>query len=431
MPRSGPLALLVLSLFSFACGPGVRGTTGTGVTPIPTESPVAAGTPEPTPEPAPIAVVATTLTFAAAGDVTLGSHFEEWFDEQVRQGKRTKEEQMRFAFDRIREHMTGADIAFVNKEGTLSERGTAADKQFTFRARPELVDVLVDGGVDVVALANNHAYDFGEEALVDTIAVLGSAGILQCGAGRNGEEARTPAVIEKNGIRVGFLGYVAIGKYDHRQKPTGRSYDRSRPGVAACVGDYPCLKDMVVEDVARTAELVDVPVVSFHWGVEKNHEPEPYQVDLAHAAIDAGAKLVIGHHPHVLQGIEVYNGGVILYSLGNFIFGGNWNPSDKDSAIFRATLTKDGVASAGLIPLKNSNPPEAYFQPYVLEGEEADRVLTDLTMYSWEFPATLGFLSKYREAAAAKIAALEARKKKSAGSKKKGKAAKKKTVGAN
>lgn len=356
------------------------------------------------------AVVSTTLTFAAAGDVTLGSHFEEWFDEQVKAKKRTKEEQMRFAFANVRSHLADADIAFVNQEGTLSTRGTAAIKQFTFRARPELVNVLVDGGVDVAALANNHAYDFGEDALLDTIATLTSAGILQVGAGRNGIETRTPAVIEKNGIKVGVLSYVAIGKYNHLQKPTKIRYDTTRPGVAACVGDYPCLKAMVIEDVTRTAQLVDAPVVSFHWGVEGNNEPEPYQVDLAHAAIDAGAKLVIGHHPHVLQGIEVYKGGVIAYSLGNFIFGGNWNPKNMDSAIFRATLTKEGVVDATIVPIKHSRPPDAYFQPYVLEGDEAARLLTDLAVYSWSFPATLIALAPYREAAAAKIAALEAEK---------------------
>ena len=378
-------------------------------TPIPTSTPEA--TPEPTPLVVEAAVLSTTLTFAAAGDTTLGSHFEEWFDEQVKAKVRSRDEQMRFAFDEIRDYMAGADIAFLNFEGTLSDRGEAAIKQFTFRARPDLVDVVVDGGIDVVALANNHAYDFGENALIDTIVTLTSAGVLQAGAGYNGAETRTPAVIEKNGITVGFLAYVAIGMYDIQQKPTGMAYDTTRPGIAACIGDYPCLKAMVIEDVTKAAQSVDVPVVSFHWGVEGNHEPEAYQIELAHAAIDAGAKVVIGHHPHVLQGIEVYNGGVILYSLGNFIFGGNWSPKDKDSMIFRATLSKNGVVSAAVVPLKHSNPPDAYFQPYLLEGEEATRLLTDLTIYSWKFPATLGFLAPYREAAAAEIAAEEAKKK--------------------
>lgn len=409
------MPLVVSSLLVFAgCGPRVGPSQPT---PIPIPTATAEATPESTPLAIETAVMSTTLTFAAGGDTTLGSHFEEWFDEQVKQKVRTKDEQMRFAFENIRDYMAGADIAFLNFEGTLSNRGEAAIKQFTFRARPELVGVVTDGGIDIVALANNHAYDFGENALVDTIVTLTSAGVLQCGAGYDGPESRTPAVIEKNGIRVGFLGYSAIGKYDTKQKPTGMTYDTTRPGIAACIGDYPCLKAMVIEDVTRAAQTVDVPVVSFHWGVEGNHEPEQYQVELAHAAIDAGAKLVIGHHPHVLQGVEVYKGGVIAYSMGNFIFGGNWSPKNKDSAIFRATLSKQGVVSAGIVPIKHSNPPEAYFQPYVLEGEEATRLLTDLTIYSWKFPATIGFLAPYREAAAAKIAEAEAKKKKEAGAK--------------
>lgn len=399
-------AVVVASVAASACGGAVQKPPAVG-TPALSPTPAAAITAEPVPTPL---AVATSLTFAAGGDVTLGSRFEEWFDEQVRIGKRTKEEQMRFAFDRIRPLMADADVAFANKEGVLSTRGTPAAKQFTFRSRPELVGVLVDGGIDVVALANNHAWDFGEDALLDTIATLTSAGILQAGAGRNGQETRTPAVIEKNGITLGFLAYVAIGKYDHLQKPTGIAYDRSRPGVAACVGDYPCLKKMVVEDVRKTAELVDVPIVSFHWGVEKNYLPEPYQIDLAHAAVDAGAKMVIGHHPHVIQGIEVYEGAVIAYSLGNFVFGGNWNPHDKDAIILRATLTKEGVASAEVVPIKTTNPPDAFFQPFVLEGEAATRLLTDLTVYSWDFPATIGFLAPYREAAAIRIAEAEAKK---------------------
>jgi len=398
-------SLVVLAVLFAGCGPRVVQPVAT---PIPTS------TPEATPESTPVvetAVLSTTITFAAAGDTTLGSHFEEWFDEQVKSKVRTKDEQFRFAFDEVREYTAGADIAFLNHEGTLSDRGEAAIKQFTFRARPEFVKVVVDGGIDVVALANNHAYDFGENALVDTIVTLTSAGVLQCGAGYDGPETRTPAVLERNGITVGFLGYSAIGKYDTKQKPTGMVYDTTRPGIAACIGDYPCLKAMVIEDVTKTAATVDVPIVSFHWGVEGNHEPEAYQVELAHAAIDAGAKVVIGHHPHVLQGVEVYNGGVILYSLGNFIFGGNWSPKNKDSMIFRATLSKNGVVSAAVVPIKHSNPPDAYFQPYLLEGEEATRLLTDLTVYSWKFPATLGFLAPYREAAAAQIAAAEAKKK--------------------
>jgi poly-gamma-glutamate synthesis protein (capsule biosynthesis protein) len=230
---------------------------------------------------------------------------------------------------------------------------------------------------------------------------VAKAGIQQAGAGRNGKEARTPAILEANGIRIGFLAYSAVGRYDPRQKDTGRVYDTTKPGIAACVRDFPCLKRKVVEDVTALAREVDIPVVSFHWGVESNYEPEEFQVVLAHAAIDAGARVILGHHPHVLQGVEVYKDSLVFYSLGNFMFGGNWNPKDQDSIIARMTFARqpdDSVTVAGvsLIPVKISNPPDAYFQPFVYDKAHRERVLRKLQRISAQFGQTLPVLERPR-----------------------------------
>ena len=259
--------------------------------------------------------------------------------------------------------------------------------------------MLVDGGIDVVSMSNNHAWDYGDVGLLDTIDTLAAAGIKQAGAGRNGEEARTPAIFEHDGITIGFLAYAAVGKYDPNQAPTGIQYDTTKPGIAACARDFPCLYEKVVTDTKKLAAQVDVPVLSFHWGVEKSYVPEEFQVVLARAAIDNGAKVILGHHPHVVQGVEVYKGGVIYYSLGNFIFGGNWRPRDLDAIIARLVFEKaeDGVRvrSAGVIPIQISNPDDnKFFQPFVFEGEEADRLLDKLAKISADFEHTIPALER-------------------------------------
>lgn len=382
------------------CGPkSARVESPTPPADTPTPSIARDTTPEPTPEAEPTPTPKETLTFVAAGDVTLGSHFQEWIDERIAKDGWSDELVNTYAFENVGTYFRTADVAFVNFEGTLTERGAQATKKFTFRARPELVNVLVDGGIDVVSFSNNHAWDYGDQGLLDTIHHLSEAGIQQAGAGRNGEEARTPAVLTSNGISIGFLAYAAVGRYDPHQAPTGIEYDTTKPGIAACARDFPCLYEKVVTDTQKLAEQVDVPVVSFHWGVEKNYEPEEFQVVLAHAAVDAGAKVVLGHHPHVLQGVEVYKGSVIFYSLGNFIFGGNWKPDDLDSIIARLTFEKSDngtrVRSAGVVPIQISDPEDnLFFQPFVFEGAEADRVLNKLAGVSSDFERTIPALER-------------------------------------
>ena len=201
----------------------------------------------------------------------------------------------------IRQTVGQADIFMANQEFPFSERGTAAeDKQFTFRLPLSRVPMM------------NHALDFGADALLDTCAALDGAGILRVGAGANLDEARAPVFIEKNGIRFGFIGVSRV------IPEGGWAAGASRPGMFTT---YDNNLPQVLEEIETARGLCDYLIVYVHWGIERNTSPEEYQRILGQKYIDAGADMVIGSHPHVLQGIEYYNGCPIVYSLGNFVFG--------------------------------------------------------------------------------------------------------------
>jgi poly-gamma-glutamate capsule biosynthesis protein CapA/YwtB (metallophosphatase superfamily) len=229
-----------------------------------------------------------------------------------------------------------ADIFMANQEFPFSSRGTPeTDKQFTFRLPEEKVSILQEIGPDIVALANNHALDYGAEALADTIRVLDEAGILHAGAGENLDEAKELKTIEVGGRTFGFLaasrvfpkGYWAAGP-DH-------------PGMLTAYDSA-----VLLEEIQRAKESCDFLTVYVHWGIERNTEPESYQRTLGQQYIDAGADLVIGSHPHVLQGIEYYKGKPIVYSLGNFVFGS----SIPKTMLLQVDVPQEGEPSLILIP---------------------------------------------------------------------------------
>ena len=204
-----------------------------------------------------------------------------------------------------------SDIFMANQEFPFSNRGTAAeDKQFTFRLPPERVRIFQELGLDLVTLANNHALDFGMDALLDTCDTLDQAGIYHVGAGRNLEEACKPVIITEKGESIGFLGasrVIPVGSWNA---------SASKPGMLTTYDP-----SLLLEQIDHLKETCDYVVVYVHWGIEKKDRPEEYQRSLGKQYIDAGADLVIGSHPHVLQGIEYYKGKPIFYSLGNFVFG--------------------------------------------------------------------------------------------------------------
>lgn len=210
-----------------------------------------------------------------------------------------------------RKLLAGADYRVANEEFPFSERGSAApDKQFTFRLPPDRVEIFQRMGWNLVTLANNHSLDYGTEALLDTLRTLDKAGIAHMGAGRNLAEAAAPVYVELGGQKLGFLAasrVIPLASWGAGEETPGllTAYEPSR----------------LLREVRQAAASCDHLFVYLHWGVERKDKPEPYQTELGRALIDAGADAVIGAHPHVLQGIELYKGKPIVYSLGNFVFG--------------------------------------------------------------------------------------------------------------
>ena len=279
----------------------------------------------------------------------------------------------RYPFERIGDALRSADIAFANLETPLSDDARWSG---AFRTPAAFADALAWAGVDVVATANNHALDAEGEGLVDTIDHLRRAGVGHAGTGLDLEDARRPFVIERNGIRVAFLAYAQF------VNDGGSSFATPRQS-----GVVPLDPLLIREDIARVRDQVDQVVVSFHWGIENSQEVHPGMREFAHATIDAGADIILGHHPHVRRGVEVYGGKPIVYSMGNFIFGHNhdyW----MDNILVRLTVTRQEAGSVGvsrieILPIAGIG--DALSQPFLLEGDEALTVLEDIRDRSAEF----------------------------------------------
>lgn len=308
------------------------------------EAPSVSATPIPT----------RTVTMTFAGDCTLGMDRSFSYDGSFN----ACYDQMGAAYflKNVRDIFAEDDLTVVNLEGALTESTAREDKTWAFKGSAEYTEVLTEGGVEAVNLANNHSGDYGETGFADTIAALDRADIAHFGFGET-------ALLEIGGVKVGLLGMYTV-------------YEDP---------DYiPQLRDAITSLQDQGAEII---VASFHWGLEYDDTPEEDQVELAHAAIDAGAHLVIGHHPHVLQGVEVYRGRYIVYSLGNFCFGGNYNPQDYDCMIFQQTFTvADGVVSDGgvqVIPCSLSSVSGSNnYQPTPASGEERTRIWKKLRQRS-------------------------------------------------
>ena len=209
------------------------------------------------------------------------------------------------------EEIRKADLFMVNEEFPFSARGEAApDKQYTFRLPPERVSIFQEMGIDLVTLANNHALDFGTDALVDTLDTLDGAGILHVGAGRNLDEAKMPVTVEIQGKTIGFLGASRV------IPETSWNATSTKPGMLVTYDPA-----FTIREIEKLDQVCDYVVVYVHWGIERAEHPEEYQRTMGKQYIDAGADLVVGSHPHMLQGIEYYQGKPIVYSLGNFVFG--------------------------------------------------------------------------------------------------------------
>lgn len=332
------------------------------------------------------------ITLAVGGDTTLAYNLQNYFDEQVAAG-RTREELMPLFFAGIREHMEAADLAVVNLECALTDRGKKTTKNFNFRGRPELVGILKAGSVDVVSNANNHARDYGDDGIKDTIKTLDEAGIQHFGAGKNLKEARRPLILERNGLKVAFLGYYFQIGEDMFEPPEVYA-TKHRAGPAGVFTNRDEFRAMVEHDVQDLVPKVDFAIPYFHWGKEGTTEIRPYQIDLAHRCIDLGCAAILGAHPHRLQGVEVYNGKPIFYSLGNFVYGGIKEPKDPLSAIARIRLNRTAI-TADLVPIQITRWPDAPFQPFELKDADRETALREIARRSAALPTTLPLLQPY------------------------------------
>lgn len=276
----------------------------------------------------------------------------------------------------VRAVLKTGSIRVGNLEVPLSNRGSKyTEKTWILRADPRTVQALVKAKFQVVTLANNHIMDFGPVALEDTLAVLDAAGIAYTGAGMNLNEARRPALVTApDGTRFAFLAYSLV-------YPELFWAGKNRPGTPYGLPEH------FIADIKQARTLADYVIVSFHWSNELRFYPSPYQKAYARQCIDAGADMVLGHHPHVLQGLEVYKGRLIAYSLGNFAFG-SLSRKCRDSIILAVDYDAAGLNRAVLYPV-NVNNYEVDFQTRLRHGADAERVLQDLRTYSAEFGTTI------------------------------------------
>jgi hypothetical protein len=336
-----------------------------------------------------------SVLIAVAGDTVLGYNLEAHYDTQLQTGV-GREQLRQLYFAGVADLLSRADLALVNLECPLTDRGVLISKNFNFRARPELVEILKAGSIDVVTLANNHTMDYGAIGMEDTMDTLTDADIAHFGAGMTLSEARMPAIVERRGLKIGFLGYYFQTASDILE-PRELFATETSPGVAGCYVELHCIQQQIKEDVSRLLPRVDAVIPYFHWGREGSTKVQTYQMALAHLCIDLGCKAVLGAHPHRLQGIEIYQGAPIFYSLGNFVYGGRKDPQDKLSAVALLQIGSDRSVTAEIVPIQTTRWPEAPYQPFMLLGAEKHEALGRIAALSNGFPATLPMLDIYRE----------------------------------
>ena len=309
-----------------------------------------------TPHTAVTPVEEETVTLLFGGDVTLSNFFEDKI-----QGEYDK------TFAKMPEYAQ-ADVSMVNLENPLTTANTRRPgKTFNFKAKPESVEALTSGGVDIVTLGNNHAMDYQGKGLSETLEHLEKAGIHAVGGGRDLLEARRPKILEVKGQRIAYFGYY--NAYWHA-------------ATDGSPGTNPRDFDSIKADMEAVRDQVDWIVVNYHWGEENAHYPAGYQRSLAQFTIDHGADLIVGHHPHVLQGAEVYKGKAIVYSLGNFIFGGN-SRRNYVTAALQVSLTGDEM-KLDFLPLVVQD-----YQPEILPGDRGQSIFNHLKHISRNFQEPL------------------------------------------
>lgn len=309
-----------------------------------------------------------SIKFSAVGDVTLGDHplcvgFGAY--------SRFRKEEPLFPFRKTLEVLRRSELLFGNLECAHSELGLRNNdyNSVQMRGDPRHIEALVAAGFKVVNVANNHSLQHGKETFLDSVKQVEDSGIACCGIAANSEATSAkPVVIQMNGLAVGFLGYSL--------RP--RQYFEHVPLYAEGHADA------MERDVRELRKHTDAVIVSVHWGEEFIQRPSPEEIQTARRLVDAGADLIIGHHPHVLRGIERHGRGHIVYSLGNFVCDMVWDDSLRTSLIFECTITPDGIQDVRLIPTYTNND----YQPEVLVDEKARAVLEQIEHLAKDIPAS-------------------------------------------
>lgn len=291
-------------------------------------------------------------------------------------------------FEQVSDRTRASDITFANLESPFGTTGTPLPRKLVwFRARPEAAAALPKAGVDVVTLANNHILDYDTPNFLETLDLLDKAGVKHVGGGRTLTEARQPVIMEVNGIRVAFLGYSGFADifWDYKYPRRFTATDDT-PGKPAVPGVAPIRLDLIQEDIAAARKQADIVAVAYHWGWEYTNVPGSDMVALAHASVDAGADLVLGFHPHAVQGFEQYKNGFIAYSLGNFVMDQKRDIT-RESMILEFLLQKDGVRAINVVPVMIQD-----YRPHLAQGQEAADLWAKLRRISGLIPAPAGMV---------------------------------------
>lgn len=273
---------------------------------------------------------AASVNLTFVGDVILTGHVE----------TRLKENGYDFPYAHVHPYFQQDDFTVANLETPVTKNGTPApNKEFVYKSPPEAIPAMKEAGIDLVNLANNHSMDQGESGLLDTFQVLEDNGLEYVGAGPDAKRAYAPVYVERNGIRMAFFGFSRV-------VPNVSWYaGKNKPGIAV---SYDPAK--AVEAIQQARGQADLVIVIAHWGKEREDYPVDHQMELSRAYINAGADLVIGGHPHVLQGFEQYNEKWIAYSLGNFIFTRSHDPKTWETMVLQASCTKTGDCQLKMLP---------------------------------------------------------------------------------
>lgn len=264
-------------------------------------------------------------------------------------------------FGKVKEALNGKDVLFGNLETVLSEKGKKAEKAVLLYSSPKNVEYLKDAGFDILNVANNHIMDLGPEGFNETLEILNQSRLSFIGAG-NQKFSQSYTIIEKKGLKLGFLGYY------------GEEFRNFKEGIFINRID----KDVINANIKELKLKCDVVIISLHWGIENVFYPSPEQIKLARNLVDAGATLVLGHHPHVVQGLEIYRHGLIVYSLGNFQFV-TYRERNKKSIILSLEINNNGIEDFKIIPVKlNEN-----FIPYIMNNQKTQEMLNYINTISY------------------------------------------------